>query len=280
MAIPPVQNNPPTQKRSRIVVNLDDRQAGGAAAGGGGMPPPTSPGQQPYQGQQQPHQTYGVPRKRRKWPIVLGSILLLAIIGGFIFWQYYKTRPGYSLALLVDAAQRNDAAAFDKVVDTGQVVSSFAPQVINEATGRLGTALTPAMRKRIETLVPTLLPNVTENLRSEVMKQVREKTTRAEGKPFFLIALLMPYIVEIKQEGETAIVTDKSGERRLELTMKWTPEKRWKVVAVKDEALARRVVDDIAAYLPAIGGDVENEIRKQIDRRLPGILPGGRQRGR
>lgn len=268
MSIPPVQNNPPPQRRSRIVVNLDNQQAG---------VPPTPQGQPPYQGQQ----SYGAGKgKRRKWPYVLGSILLLLIIGGFIFWQVYKTRPSYSLALLVDAAQRNDAAAFDKVVDTGKVIGSFAPQVIDEASGRLGTALTPAMRKQIETLVPTLIPNVTENLRSEVMKRIREKTTRAEGKPFFLIALLMPFIVEIKQDGDTAIVTDKSGERQLELTMQRTPEKRWQVVAVKDEALAKRIVDDIASYLPAIGGNVENEIRREIDRRLPGILPGGRQRGR
>ncbi len=269
MSIPPVQNNPPAQKRSRIVVNLDQQHAG---------MPPTPQGQPPYQGQQ----AYsGGAKKRRKWPYVLGAILLLLIVGGIIFWQFYKARPAYSLALLVDAAQRNDAAAFDKVVDTGAVVGSFAPQVIDEASGRLGTALTPAMRKQIERLVPTLIPNVTENLRKEVMKRVREKTTRAEGKPFFLMALFMPYIVDIKQDGDTAIVTDKSGERKMELTMQRTPEKRWKVVAVKDEALAKRIVDDIAGFLPAIGGgDVENEIRREIDRRLPGILPGGRQRGR
>lgn len=265
MSIPPVQNNPPTQKRSRIVVNLDNQQAG---------VPPTPQGQPFYQGQQ-PH---GGARKRRKWPFVLGSILLLLIIGGFVFWQLYKSKPAYSLALLVDAAQRNDAAAFDKVVDTGQVVGSFAPQVIDEATGRLGTALTPAMRKQIETLVPTLIPNVAENLRSEVMKHIKEKTARAEGKPFFLVALFIPYSVNIRQEGDTAIVTDKSSERKLELTMQRTPENRWKVVAVKDEALAKRIVDDIASFLPAIGGNVENEIRREIDRRLPGILPGGRQR--
>jgi hypothetical protein len=268
MSVPPVQNNPPTQKRSRIVVNLDNQQAG---------MPPTPQGQPPYQGQQ-PYG--GIRKRRRKWPIVLGSILLLLVVGSIVFWQYYKTRPGYSLALLIDAAQRNDAVAFDKVVDTGRVVGSFAPQVIDQATGRLGRALTPAMRKQIETLVPTLIPNVTDNLRGEVMKHIREKAARAEGKPFFIIALFISYIVSINQEGDTAIVKAKQGERDLELTMERTPEKRWKVVAVKDEALAKRIVDDIAGYLPAIGGDVENEIRRQIDQRLPGILPGGRQRGR
>jgi len=207
-------------------------------------------------------------------------VLVLLGVGGFVFWQYYKTRPAYSLALLVDAAQRRDAAAFDRVVDTGKVIESFAPQVINEATGRLGTALTPAMRQRIETLVPTLMPNVAENLRGEVMKQVRELTSRAEGKPFFLIALTLPYIVDIQQQGENATVKAKSGDRTLELMMIRSVEKRWKVVAVKDDELARLVVDDIARFLPAIGADLEDEVRKQVEERLPGILGGGRRRGR
>lgn len=264
MSVPPVQNNPPTQKRSRIVVNLDRAQE---------QMHPSPQYQQPGQ------QFSGGGRKRRKWPYVLGGILLLLIIGGVIFWQVYKTRPSYSLALLVDAAQRNDAAAFDNVVDTNRVVQSFAPQVIDEATGRLGTALTPAMRQRIETLVPTLIPNVTENLRGEVMNQIREVTARAEGKPFFIIALSVPFIVDVKQEGDSAVVKAQRGERNLELTMQRTPEKRWKVVAFKDDKLAKRIVDDIARFLPAIGGDLENDIRTEIDKRLPGIIPG-RKRGR
>ena len=267
MSVPPVQNNPPKQKRSRFVINLDRSQ---------GTPPQGAPPQYQPQGQQP---FYGAARKRRRWPYVLGGILLLLIIGGFIFWQVYKTRPSYSLALLVDAAQRNDAAAFDSVVDTNRVIQSFAPQVIDEATGRLGTALTPAMRQRIETLVPTLIPNVTENLRAEVMNQVREVTARAEGKPFFLVALSIPFIVNITQEGNTATIKAQRNERTLELTMERTPEKRWKVVAIKDAVLARRIVDDIAKFLPAIGGDLENDIRNEIDKRLPGILPG-RKRGR
>jgi hypothetical protein len=265
MSVPPAQNNPRTTKRSRFVVNLD--RAGDPAAH------PSPQGQPPGQG------PYSTGRKRRRrWPIVLAAVLLLLIIGGFIFWQVYKTRPSYSLALLVDAAQRNDAAAFDQVVDTGKVIESFAPQVIDEATGRLGTALTPQMRQRIEAVVPTLIPNVTVNLRDEVMKQVREVTARAEGKPFFLIALTVPYIVDIEREGERATVKAKRGERDIELLMQRTPENRWKVVGVKDAELARRIVDDIARYLPAVGGDMENEIRRQIDKRLPGILPGGKRR--
>lgn len=265
----PVQNNPPTQKRSRIVISLDRARQMMHLA----------PHNQQHYG--------GGMKRRRRWPVVLiilGSLLLLLVVGGIIFWQYYKTKPAYSLALLVDAARRNDAAAFDRVVDTGKVIESFAPQVIDEATGRLGTALTPAMRQRVEAIVPVLLPNVTESVRGEVMTQVKELTARAEGKPFFLVALYIPYIVDIKQEGETAIVRAKEGDRNLELTMQRTPEKRWKVVAVKDATLAKRIVDNISKDLPAIGSDLENQVRKEIEKRLPGILPGaprgGRRRGR
>jgi hypothetical protein len=254
----PVQNNPPTQKRSRIVINLERARDALHA----------SP-----QGQQ----FYGGGGKRRKWPIVLGIlgiVLICLTVGGYFYWQHYKTRPAYSLALAIDAAQRNDGAAFDEVVDTEKVAESFAPQMIDEATGRLGTALTPAMRQRVAALIPTLLPKVRESMRDEVIMHVKEASTRAQGKPFFLVALYLPYIVDIKQQNETATVSAKAGERNIELTMQRSGDTRWKIVAVKDPVLANRLVDDIAKYLPAIGTDLGDEVRKQIDKRLPGILSG------
>ena len=255
----PVQNNPPTQKRSRIVISLDRAR------------------EMMHLGPQGQRHYGGGGARRRKWPIITGAVVLLVVVGLVIFWQIYKTRPSYSLALVVDAAHRNDAAAFDRVVDTGQVVQSFTPQVVEQALGRLGTALTPEMRRRVETLVPTLLPNVTESVRAQVMQEVKELTARAGGKPFFLLALYIPFIADIQREGETAVVRAKEGDRSLELLMQRTPEKRWKVVGVKDETLAKRIVDDIAKYLPAIGTDLGTE----IERRLPEILPNtGPQRRR
>src|SRR5437764_11789278 len=197
----PVQNNPPTQKRSRIVINLERARNAMHFH---------HHGQQPYGG------------KRRKWPIVLGIIgIVLAglVIGGYFYWQHYKTKPAYSLALAINAAQRNDAAAFDEVFDTDKTVESFAPQMIDEAKGRFGTALTPAMQQRVEALIPTLLPQVKESVRGEVMKHVREATTRAEGKPFFLVALFISYYADIKQQGDTATVSARAGDRNIELTM-------------------------------------------------------------
>jgi hypothetical protein len=260
----PAQNNPPTQKRSRIVINLE------RARNAMHFHPH---GQQPYGG------------KRRKWPIVLGIIgivLVGLVIGSYFYWQHYKTKPAYSLALVINAAQRNDTAAFDEVLDTDQVVQSFAPQMIDEASGRLGNALTPAMRQRVEALVPTLLSKVRDTVHDEVMRQAKEASVRAQGKPFFLVALFLPYTVDIKQNGDTATITAKVNDRNLELTMQRSSEQRWKIIAVKDPVLARNLVDNIAKDLPAIGSNVGDEVRKQIDKRLPGILSGpqGNDRGK
>jgi hypothetical protein len=260
----PVQNNPPTQKRSRIVINLE------RARNAMHFHPH---GQQPDGG------------KRRKWPIVLGIIgivLIGLVIGGYFYWQHYKTKPAYSLALVINAAQRDDTTTFDEVLDTDKVVQSFAPQMIDEASGRLGNALTPAMRQRVETLVPTLLSKVRDSVHDEVMRQVKEASVRAQGKPFFLVALFLPYAVDIKQNNDTATITAKTNDRNIELTMQRSSEQRWKIIAVKDPVLAKQLVDNIAKELPAIGSNVGDEVRKQIDKRLPGILSGpqGNDRGK
>jgi hypothetical protein len=201
----------------------------------------------------------------------VAALLVAAAIGFFFWWRSYKTGPAYSLALLVDAAQRGDTAGIDEIVDTKRVVENFAPQVTEQAVGRLGTALTPALRKQVETLVPKLLPRVQQMVHDEAIQKVKEIGARAEGKPFFLIALSIPYIMDITEDGDTAKAVATQNERNIELTMQRNGE-RWKIVGLRDEALAKRIVDNIARDLPAIGAPLEKEIRKQVKKNLPGAV--------
>jgi uncharacterized membrane protein len=245
MSLPAEQNQPP--KRSRIVVQLD-------------------------RAKEMAH----LPQKGSRGArillivlIVIASLLLGLAIGFFFWWRHYKTGPAYSLALLVDAAQRNDAAAVDEIVDTNKVIESFGPQVTEQAAGRLGTALTPAMRKQIEALVPKLLPRIRQSVHDEVIKNVKEIAANAEGRSFLMIALAIPYILDIDEEGDTAKAVATHKERTIELTMQRNGE-RWKIVGVRDEVLAKRIVDNIARDLPPVGAPLEKEVRKQIQKNLPG----------
>ncbi|HEX8845648.1 MAG TPA: hypothetical protein VF791_13430 [Pyrinomonadaceae bacterium] len=254
-------DDPLNQKRSRIVVNLDPTH--GAAM------PDAPQAQQPYAAPLSPV------RKRKKWPIVLGIIgfvLIALAVTAIIYWQNFKTKPAYSLALAVSAAQRNDATGFDEVFDTERVVSNFTPQVIDVVLGRFGASLTPGIRSTIEGLVPTLIVHFKDQVRDEVMRKVRDATKQAEGRSFILMALGIHYLLDIKQEGDTALITAKSEERNTELTME-RRDSRWKVVAVKDEDLAKRLADKIMKDLPVIGGGLIDDAAEQIKKRLPDILP-------
>lgn len=203
--------------------------------------------------------------------IALVALTVGALVGGYFWWQNYKTTPAYSLALLVDAAQRNDTEAFDALVDTDKVTESFVPQVTEKALGR-AEALTAPVRGQIAALVPKLIPNMKQRVREEVLRQVKELGARAEGKPFFLIALAMPYVLSIQEtDGAAQVQVDGNG-RHIELTM--TPnEDLWRVVGVKDAALAALIIDNIWKDLPGVAGQVEKEVRKQINKNLPRELP-------
>jgi hypothetical protein len=204
--------------------------------------------------------------KRKLLLGILGAVLLIGIVIiviAFLWWRSYQTTPAYSLALLVDAVQRGDRAAFDGLVDTDSVAKNFVPQVTEKAIGQYASGITGALRQQIEALVPTLLPSVKPMVRDAMTSYVKALAARAEGKPFILIALGMPYEVEIKEEGDTAHVAANLNNRPVELTM----ERRgdlWKIVAVKDDALAKQIVESIAKNLPSVEKELEKQVRDQL----------------
>jgi hypothetical protein len=204
--------------------------------------------------------------------LALGLLIIAAVAGGYFYWQSYKSKPAYSLALLVDAVERDDMKTFDEIVDTDKIVESFVPQVTEKAVGRYASALTGPLRGQVESLVPKLLPGIKQKVREEVIAQVKEMSERAKGKPFFLVALGIPYVVDIKEEGGAAKVAANLKDRPVLLTMQPSGE-RWKIISVTDETLAQRIVDNIAKDLPAVGSQVEKEMRKRVKEKLPGNLP-------
>lgn len=220
-----------------------------------------------------------VPPRGSRGAKILGVIVILLLVigigagvGGYFWWQSYKTKPAYSLALLVDAVQRNDMAAFDQIVNTDKVVDNFVPQVTEKAAGRYAATLTEPLRAQVEKLIPTLLPGVKTEVREEVTKEVKELSERATGKPFVIVALGIPYVVDIKQDNDTARVVVNLKDRPIELRMQRV-DNLWQVVEVKDDTIATRIVDNIAKDLPAVGSQIEREVRKKLKKNLPSGLP-------
>ncbi|HYX41745.1 MAG TPA: hypothetical protein VE821_08610, partial [Pyrinomonadaceae bacterium] len=198
------------------------------------------------------------PRKSRaaKALAILGIgalvVFLCVTAGAFFWWRHYKTTPAYSLALLVDAAQRNDMDTVDKIVDTDKIVDNFAAKVTEKTVGRYGAALSNSMRKQIESLVPTLLPAIRQSVRDGIAERVKEISENAKQKPFIIVAMALPYFVNIAENGDTAEATVIIHDSRVEGEMQRDGQ-AWKLVAVQDDALLQRIVDQVIKDLPAIG---------------------------
>ena len=234
--------------RQRIVINLDGQRTEGA---------------KPV-------------RKRRRWPRVLAVLAVLVLIGvvglaagGFFWWRHYQSTPSYAVASLVDAAQRNDVAAFEKLINDDEVAKNMVTSVSQKAAARYGFALNSSIQQRIDTTIPSLLPKLKQTIHAEVVKELQVLAAKSEPRPFILLVVTVPRLMTVTTEGDTANVKAPMPERTIEFTMKRDAES-WKITEVKDDALVQRVVDNVMKELPAIGSiDPNSPLLKKSQRKRP-----------
>lgn len=206
---------------------------------------------------EQPRGAQGpISRGGRRWPKImaaLGAALVLVTVfgaaGGYLWWRHYRTTPAYTLALLVDAVQRNDLTVVNEIVDIDKIVDGLAADVTEQSVARYGVTLSTQQRRRVEALVPSLLPDVKQGVRDSLVKRLREES---EPKPFIILAIGLPYLVKITTDGDTAMAVAPVQNQEIELTLQRHGE-RWKVAAMKDNTVVPRIVDDIMKDFPAIG---------------------------
>lgn len=201
----------------------------------------------------------------RRWLwFIPGALLIAALLVSFPCWQYFKTTPSYSLALLIDAAQRTDQAAFDRVVDLDRVIDDFITQSAPGSTLGLTSGLVSSVRTQLQTLAPETIASVKEGVKEDILSRINELAGSTRGRPFVVTALVMPFVNEINQTGDSAQVkVNRTGE--VELLMERREGSDWRVTSLRDQALATRVVSGIVKNLP------ESELDQQLRRELRGL---------
>ena len=220
-----------------------------------------------------PQHRHAAGSKRRRWAKVLGIlfglfvvVIVVALIGGFIWFRYYQSTPTYTLTLMVDAAQRNDAAEFEKRIDSDEIAKNMAAKISEKAAGRYGLALSGPIQQQINTVVPSLLPQMKQTIHDEVAKGIKEFSSASESRSFIFLLFTVPSLVKVTTEGDIAKATAANSERQIELTMKRDAE-RWKVTEFRDDVVVQRIVDSVMKELPAIGSiDPKSPLLKQTPR--------------
>lgn len=206
------------------------------------------------------------PKKRRGCLRILGILgiftlilLLIGAIGGYFYWQSVKKTPQYSLALLVDAARRDDKETVAQIIDTEQVVNNFVPQISEKAVELYGRNLPPQIINRVALLVVPLMPAIKEKAKAELPQLIREKTENFDRVPYWVIALFADRGLDIKIDGDTATIKSKNPDKPAEFTMK-RDGNLWKITAVKDEKLAQKVAEKVGQQIIVLAkkGSVED----------------------
>lgn len=171
-------------------------------------------------------------------------LVVVAGVGSYLYWQSLKGTPQYSLALIIDAARKNDQASIDKLVDTGAVVDDFIPQITSKAVEIYGRGLPPQTIARVAQVAGPVMPAVKDRARSELPGVIRRKSEKFENVPFPAMVIGAGRYLDIDTSGNVATVKSLLPDHSFEFKMMREGD-QWKIVGVKDDELSERIAKAI-----------------------------------
>jgi hypothetical protein len=196
-------------------------------------------------------------RSRRivlKISAILGLIIIASFVGGYFYWRSFENTPQYSLALLVDAARRDDQAQVDAIVEIDAVVDDFIPQITGRAVELYGRGLPPQTIAKVEKVATPVMPALKQRARAQLPNLIRKKTERFESVPFAAMVVGADRYLDIRPDGDTAVVRSKLPEHGFEVRMQRNGN-GWKIVSVRDEALATEIAQKVGQEIIAVASN-------------------------
>jgi len=196
---------------------------------------------------------------------LIGVFFLVVIIGiavgGFFWWQHFKTGPSYALATLVDASQRNDNQQVDRALDIDKIADGLVADVRAKLTG--SSLLNNLLPSQVDQVAANLTPKLKETLREVLPPEIQRVSAPAKGKPVFLIALTAWYLAHIHQNGANSIVDLKFKDEQIQLTMLQTGD-GWRITSIKDDRLTTIIADAAKNGASQRGQQFQDEIKRRL----------------
>lgn len=183
--------------------------------------------------------------------ILVLSLLAVAGVSGFLYYRSLRTTPQYSLALLVDAAKRDDKPTVAELVDTDVVVDDFVKQITDKAIEVYGRGQPPLVIRRIAEIAEPIMPALKDRARAQLPGAIRARSQRLGNVPFFAMVIAADRYLDIRVDGDFAMVKSKDPERPLEMRMRRNAD-RWQVVGVKDDQVATDIARSVGQQIIAI----------------------------
>jgi hypothetical protein len=180
--------------------------------------------------------------------IIVTSLVVVGGVGLLLYYQSLKDTPQYSLALLVDAAKRDDQQTINDLIDINAIAEDFMPQIVTKAVELYGRGISEAVVQKIAVIAEPIMPAIKDRARAQLAKVIRDRTEKYGNVPFFAMVLGADRYLDVTVTGDTATVRSKSSDNPLELKMRKFGD-RWKVVGVHDDELAASIARSIGQQI-------------------------------
>ena len=161
---------------------------------------------------------------------IIVGILLLVLVGGYLYYRSFISGPKYSLLRAKEAAQAHNMAEFEKYVDVKSLTSSLIDQVAQQQS--VISSLVPGLgiaKGALNYLKPTLANAAHSEVKHYIETGEISPAVRSGRKPVLSIAAVAGKIIGdnsefrgisyIKQSGETALVGLEFTQPKYDTTM-------------------------------------------------------------
>jgi hypothetical protein len=182
------------------------------------------------------------------------ALLVAGFIAGYFYWKSFENTPQYSLALLVDAARRDDQEEIDRFVAIDNVVDEFMPQITDKAVELYGRGLPPRTISRVAKVATPLMPALKQRARAQLPFLIRKKTVPFESVPFAAMVIGAEKYLDIRTDGDAATVRSKLPEHSFEVRMQRNGN-RWKIVGIRDDKLATEIAQKVGQEIIAVASN-------------------------
>jgi len=205
--------------------------------------------------------------------VALVAVVVLVSAAGCLYWRSLRSTPQYSLALLIDAARRDDKTAVGSFVDTDKVVDDFVPQILGSAVEMYGRGLPPQTINNLTVVAQPIMPALKDRARAEIPRVIRERTSKFDYVPFAAIVMGADRYLDIKISGDTADVTSKIPDKPLQMKMTRVGD-HWQVVGVEDKDLADKIAQTVGQQIIAVasGATIGDSSKKLGIKNLQDVL--------
>src|SRR6476620_1307656 len=158
------------------------------------------------------------------------AILVLALLGGYLYYRSFISGPKYSLLQAKEAAQNHNMAEFEKYVDVKSLTTNLVDQVAQQQS--LISSLVPGLgiaKGALQYLKPTLANAAHSEVKNYIETGEISQAARTGRRPIISLAALAGKIISdssefkgisyVKESGETALVGIKFTQPKYDTTM-------------------------------------------------------------